>query len=96
MIRTGELLAGLEPKLVKESSAQRTSLPSLPPDIDKKRSHLYQQAYKYCKKIMEAFDNALPRVFQPLPALEMRLARGMKVSEVSRIPTPPRTRDETL
>jgi len=41
-VRLGEILEKMEPKRIKESSTQGTSLPSLPPDISKKQSHQAQ------------------------------------------------------
>lgn len=40
--KLGELLAAIEPKRIRESSSQRTSLPHLPPGIPYKLSHLAQ------------------------------------------------------
>ncbi len=40
--KLGELLAAIEPKRIRESSSQSTSLPHLPPGIDKRMSHQAQ------------------------------------------------------
>ncbi|HUV59424.1 MAG TPA: hypothetical protein VMW09_04855 [Desulfatiglandales bacterium] len=45
-VRLGELLEKITPKRDKQSSTQRTSLPSLPPNIDKRQSHYAQQIAK--------------------------------------------------
>ena len=57
--KLGELLKEIKPKRDKESSTQRTSLPSLPDGITKKQSHFAQTLADHKEEIEEVIAEAV-------------------------------------
>jgi N6-adenosine-specific RNA methylase IME4 len=74
-VKLGELLKGIEPKRDKQSSTQRTSLPSLPDGITKKQSHYAQELADNKNVIEEVIEIAIKK--EDIPT-SMKVFRKIK------------------